>query len=333
MKLRLKRGIGENASCSRQRIARSALRAKPGALFSQASRSTSARSDIMPGWQCAPFLKLESVSVRSPHRLLDKIVLITGASRGIGRAVAIRFAEEGANVAVNHYRDGAAAAETLAELAAVSRREGHGARQHCAIEADIGDGAAVADLFADLFARLPRLDILINNAGIQAPTPGEAFEEAQFNRILAVNLTGAALCARHAIAQFLAQGGGGVIINTTSVHEIVPKPGYLAYSIAKGGLGNLTRTLALEFAAHGIRVNAVGPGAVATDMNAAWIHDAAARAAVERHIPLGRAATVEDLAPVFAFLASEDACYITGQTLFACGGLTLFADFKSNWAS
>jgi glucose 1-dehydrogenase len=271
--------------------------------------------------------------VRSPYRLLDKIVLITGASRGIGRAVAIRFAEEGAIVAVNHYRDAAAATDTLAALADASRREGHGKRGHCAFDADVGNAAALETLFTDVFAGLPRLDILINNAGMQAPTPGDDFDDAQFNRILAVNLTGAALCARHAIKHFLAQGGGGVIINTTSVHEIVPKPGYLAYSLAKGALGNLTRTLALEFAAHGIRVNAVGPGAVTTDMNAAWVHDDAARAAVESHIPLGRAATAEDIAPVFAFLASEDSRYMTGQTLFACGGLTLFADFKSNWAS
>jgi glucose 1-dehydrogenase len=287
----------------------------------------------LAGRACAQFFERESGSVLSPYRLLDKFVLITGASRGIGRAVAIRCAEEGSSVAVNHYRDDTAAAETLAALAEASHREGHGARLHCTIEADVGDAVAVGGLFADLLARLPRLDILINNAGIQAPTPGDDFDDAQFARILAVNLTGAALCARHALRQFLAQGGGGIIINTTSVHEIVPKPGYLAYSLAKGGLGNLTRTLALEFAAHGIRVNAVGPGAVTTDMNAAWIHDAAARAMVESHIPLGRAATAEELAPVFAFLASEEARYITGQTLFACGGLTLFADFKSNWAS
>jgi glucose 1-dehydrogenase len=271
--------------------------------------------------------------MRSPHRLLDKTALITGASRGIGRAVAIRFAEEGASVAVNHYRDATAAAETVAALEDASRREGHGARQHYQIDADVGEPSAVARLFAECFARQPRLDILVNNAGIQAPTPGNDFDEAQFLRILAVNLTGAALCARHAIAHFLARGDGGAIINTTSVHEKVPKPGYLAYSIAKGGLGNLTRTLALEFAAHRIRVNAVGPGAVATDMNAAWANDSGARAAIESHIPLGRAAEAEELAPVFAFLASEDASYITGQTLFACGGLTLFADFKSNWAS
>ena len=124
-----------------------------------------------------------------------------------------------------------------------------------------------------------------------------------------------------------------MVINTSSVHEIVPKPGFLAYSMSKGGLGNLTRTLALEFADRGIRVNAVGPGATVTDLNSAWTQDSAKRAMVESHIPMGRAAAPEELAPVFAFLASDEASYITGQTLHACGGLTLHADFARNWSS
>jgi glucose 1-dehydrogenase len=117
------------------------------------------------------------------------------------------------------------------------------------------------------------------------------------------------------------------------VHEIIPKPGYIAYSISKGGMENMTRTLALEYADKGIRVNAVAPGAVNTDMNARWINDPKMRHDVESHIPMGRAAASEEMASVFAFLASDDASYITGQTLFACGGLTLFGDFKKNWSS
>jgi glucose 1-dehydrogenase len=126
---------------------------------------------------------------------------------------------------------------------------------------------------------------------------------------------------------------GGTVINTSSVHEIIPKPGFLAYSMSKGGLGNLTRTLALEFADRGIRVNSVAPGAILTSINDAWRHDPEGRAAVERHIPMGYAATPEDIAPVYAFLASDDARYITGQTIYACGGLTLYGDFKENWSS
>ena len=270
---------------------------------------------------------------RNPHRLTGKTALITGASRGIGRAVAERFAAEGAHVIINHFRDELPAAKCINLLKSASQREGHGTANHLAIDADIGSAAEIAAMFVQALSAFPRIDILVNNAGIQSPTPGAAFDDADLTRILNVNLIGAALCARAALAHFATRPGGGTIINTTSVHESVPKPGFLAYSVAKGGLGNLTRTLALEFAAAGVRVNAVGPGAVATDMNASWLHDRAARAAVESHIPMGRVATAEEIAQVFAFLASDDAAYITGQTIYACGGLTLHGDFRENWAS
>jgi glucose 1-dehydrogenase len=210
---------------------------------------------------------------------------------------------------------------------------GHGERAHRVVEADVAAPGAGGAMVEALVAAWGRLDILVNNAGIQAPTPGEDYDDAALERILAVNVVGAAACARAAIRHFLARPGGGVVVNTSSVHETIPKPGYLAYSLSKGALGNLTRTLALEFADRGIRVNAVGPGAVLTPMNDAWRHDPAARAGVERHIPMGFAATPEALAPVFAFLASDDAAYVTGQTLYADGGLTLYGDFKANWSS
>lgn len=140
-------------------------------------------------------------------------------------------------------------------------------------------------------------------------------------------------CARDALRHFATRPGGGIIINTSSVHEIVPKPGYLAYSLSKGGMANLTRTLALEFVDKGVRVNAVAPGATVTDLNRSWAEDPKARAAVESHIPMGRAASAEELAPIYAFLASDEASYITGQTIYACGGLTLYGDFKKNWSS
>ncbi len=266
-------------------------------------------------------------------RLKDRFALVTGASRGIGLAVAQRFAAEGATVAINHRDDGYLADAALASLHAASREGGHGKRAHRIEEADIADADAVAAMADRLIAAWGRLDVLVNNAGIQSEAPSDRFDDAAFERILAVNLMGAARCARAAIRHFVSRPGGGVIINTSSVHEIVPKPGFLAYSISKGGLGNLTRTLALEFADRGIRVNAVGPGATITDLNNAWAKDPEKRAAVESHIPMGRAATPQELAPIFAFLASDEASYITGQTLYACGGITLHADFARNWSS
>ncbi len=269
----------------------------------------------------------------SRHRFQDKFALVTGGSRGIGRAVAERFAAEGGTVAINHYKDAAEAAETLKSLNHISEAEGHGSKLHRDAPADVAQVADVKAMIDGLVAAWGRLDILINNAGVQAETPGDGFDAATFERIIAVNIMGQAYCAEHAIAHFLTRDGGGTVVNTTSVHEIIPKPGFLAYSVSKGGMGNLTRTLALEFADRGVRVNAVGPGAVLTSMNDAWRNDPKAKQGVESHIPMGRAAEPEDMAKVFSVLASDDASYMTGQTLFACGGLTLYGEFKQNWSS
>ena len=259
-------------------------------------------------------------------RLQGRFALVTGGSSGIGRAVAERFAAEGATVAINHASDEGGARATLAALCAVSPG-------HMVAPADVGEPAACARMVEHVVGAFGRLDILVNNAGIQAETPGDGYDDARLEQILAVNLVGPAACARAALRHFTARPGGGVIINTSSVHERIPKPGFLAYSLSKGGLGNLTRTLALEFADRSIRVNAVAPGATLTAMNQAWADDSGARQAVEAHIPMGRAATPEELAPIFAFLASDEASYITGQTIYACGGLTLYGDFQRNWAS
>ena len=267
------------------------------------------------------------------RRLEGKFALITGASRGIGRAVAVRFAEEGASVAINYAGSEAAAEETLAEARAASRASGYGADRHRIVKADVSDTAAIDAMFEQVLRGGARLDILVNNAGIQAPAPSHEAPLAEYRHILDVNLTGALLCAQAGIRHFLSRPGGGVILNCSSVHEIIPKPAYIAYSVSKGGLGNLTRTLALEFADRGIRVNGVGPGATLTDMNSAWADDPQARRNVESHIPMKRAATPAEIASVFAFLASDDASYVTGQTIYACGGITLYADFKQNWAS
>jgi glucose 1-dehydrogenase len=191
----------------------------------------------------------------------------------------------------------------------------------------------VAAMFVRVIDAFGRVDVLVNNAGIQKPSAAHEIELRDFDAVLGVNLRGAFLCAREAIRHFLKRGGGGTIINNSSVHEIIPKPTYLPYSISKGGMENLTKSLALEYAGQGIRVNAVGPGAVVTPINKAWIDNPKARAEVESHIPMGRAARAEEIAAVFAFLASDDSSYITGQTIFACGGLTLYPEFRVGWSS
>jgi len=257
--------------------------------------------------------------------LAGKKALVTGASSGIGAAVARRLASEGCAVAIN-YRSALEAAEASHVLSAI---DGRG----MIVQADVAEESEVQAMTAMVLDTFGRLDILINNAGIQLPAPSHEVEMKDFDRVLGVDLRGAYLCCRAAIRHFLSRPGGGAIVNNTSVHEIIPKPGYLSYAIAKSGMEGLTRTLALEYAALGIRVNSVGPGATITPINAIWIDDEAARRVVESHIPMGRAASADEMAAVFAFLASEEASYITGQTLFACGGLTLYPEFRTNWSS
>jgi glucose 1-dehydrogenase len=262
--------------------------------------------------------------------LAGKNVLVTGASSGIGHAIAIRFAQEGAHVAMN-YRSPAEHAEATRALAETQLHSAGG--RTILVEADVANERQVKEMVAFVIREFGRLDVLVNNAGIQTPAPSHEAPLEDFDRVLGVNLRGPFLCSREAIRHFLSRPGGGVIVNNSSVHGVIPKPLYLSYSVSKGGLENLTKTLALEYAAAGIRVNAVGPGAVVTPLNRVWTDDPAARAIVESHIPMGRAAEAAEMAAVFAFLASDEASYITGQTLFACGGLTLYPEFRTNWAS
>jgi len=271
------------------------------------------------------------------QRLKGKNVLITGASAGIGEAIAIRFAQEGANVAINHYLDQDLAEAVKAEADAAGKGATIGPTEvspkNMTVQADVSNEQQVVKMFETVIGTLGSLDILVNNAGIQKPVPSHELEMSDFDNVLGVNLRGAFVCSREALRHFLARGIKGVIVNNSSVHQIIPKPKYLSYSISKGGMENLTKTLALEYAGRGIRVNAVGPGATVTPINKAWINDPKARTEVESHIPMGRAATAEEIASVFAFLASDDASYITGQTLFACGGLTLYPEFRTAWSS
>jgi len=265
--------------------------------------------------------------------LKGKNVLVTGGSSGIGQAIAVRFAEYGANVAINYLRQPEEARETEEQVQACVHKVRQEGVQDVLVGGDVSDEEDVVRMVGEAVEGLGGLDILVNNAGIQISRPSEELSSADFDRVLAVNLRGSFMCAREAIRHFLGEEKGGPIVNISSVHQLIPKPNYLGYSTSKGGMQNLTRTLALEFAARGIRVNGVGPGATVTPINRAWIDDPVKRAQVEEHIPMRRAGDADEMAGVTAFLASDLAAYITGQTIFVDGGLTLFPSFATPWSS
>ena len=262
-----------------------------------------------------------------------KNVLITGGSSGIGQAIAVRFAEYGANVAINYLKQPEEARETEEQVHACVHKVRQVGVQDVLVGGDVSDEADVVRMVGEAAEALGGIDVLVNNAGIQISRPSAELSSADFDRVLAVNLRGSFLCAREAIRHFLGEDEGGAIVNISSVHQLIPKPNYLGYSVSKGGMQNLTRTLALEYAGQGIRVNGVGPGATVTPINRAWIDDPVKREMVTAHIPMARAGTSDEMAGVTCFLASDDAAYITGQTIFVDGGLTLFADFREPWSS
>ena len=265
--------------------------------------------------------------------LKGKNVLVTGGTSGIGQAIAVRFAECGANVAINYLRRPEEAEDTEEKVhACVARVRQHGVR-NVLVQGDVSKEDDVVRMLEDTIDQLGGLDILVNNAGIQISKPSHELSAEDFDKVIAVNLRGAFLCAREALKRFLAAGTPGVIVNISSVHQIIPKPDYLGYSASKGGMMNLTRTLALEYAGQGIRVNGIGPGATITPINRAWVDDPVKSEMVTAHIPMRRAGTADEMAGIACFLASDDAAYITGQTLFVDGGLTLFADFREPWSS
>jgi glucose 1-dehydrogenase len=265
--------------------------------------------------------------------LQGKNVLVTGGSSGIGQAIAVRFAEYGANVAINYLRSPEEARDTEEQVQACTARVRRMGVRDVVVGGDVSDEDDVVRMVGEAADALGGVDVLVNNAGIQISRPSEELSSADFDRVLAVNLRGAFLCAREAVRHFLTEDKGGSIVNVSSVHQLIPKPGYLGYSTSKGGMQNLTRTLALEYAGRGIRVNGVGPGATVTPINRAWIDDPVKRAQVEEHIPMRRAGEADEMAGVTCFLASDMAAYITGQTLFVDGGLTLFPSFLSPWSS
>ena len=266
-----------------------------------------------------------------------KTAIVTGGSSGIGQAIAIRLGHEGVNVAVNYVGrlEGAQATkEAIEEGISDCMAQLHDAPGRAMlVEADVSDEADVSEMFDKVTAEFGTVDCLVNNAGIQIAAPSHELDVAAFDRVLAVNLRGSFLCAQQAIRRLLDAGQPGAIVNISSVHQVIPKPQFLAYSVSKGGMQNLTRTLALEYAASNIRVNAVGPGATVTPINRAWIDDPEKSALVTSHIPMGRPGGAGEMAAATAFLLSDEAAYVTGQTLFVDGGLTLYADFRGTWSS
>jgi glucose 1-dehydrogenase len=269
--------------------------------------------------------------------LQGKVAVVTGGSSGIGQAIAIRLGEEGVNVAINYVGpvEGAEATKEAIEhgVDLCMKKMSEGGTRPILVRADVSDEHDVGQMFDRVLEEYGRIDFLINNAGIQIAADSDQLPVAAFDKVLAVNLRGAFLCAQQAVRHLLQAERPGVIVNVSSVHQLIPKPRFLGYSVSKGGMQNLTRTLALEYAAHGIRVNGIGPGATVTPINRSWIDDPMKRAMVESHIPMRRAGDAEEMAAATAFLCSDEAAYITGQTLFIDGGLTLYPSFETTWSS
>jgi 3-oxoacyl-[acyl-carrier protein] reductase len=242
--------------------------------------------------------------------LADKVAIVTGGSRGIGRAVAVAFAAEGAAVAVVH-------ASPLAGDAVVQAIQSRGGKAR-AWQADMADTAAVDAMVEEVLAHFGRVDILVNNAGITKDGPFVRMKDADFDRVIAVNLRGCFACAR-AVSRPMMKQRGGRIINVSSVVGLHGNAGQANYAAAKAGIVGLTKALARELASRSVTVNAVAPGTIDTDMTQAIPE--AARAALIARIPLGRIGTPQDLTGVFLLLASEAGAYITGQVIQVDGGL------------
>jgi len=246
--------------------------------------------------------------------------LVTGASSGIGEATAERLGREGANVCVNYYSEGERDdAERV--VAAVEKAGGVA----IAVQADVGDEDGVRRMVARVAGELGGLDLLVNNAGIEKQVPLLEMSLDDWSAVLRTNLTGAFLCLREA-GKVMAEGGGGVVVNISSVHEFIPWPGFAHYCASKGGLKLLMETAARELAPK-IRVVNIAPGAIVTPINKFVLDDPEAEHAVEEEIPLGRMGSAEEIAAAVAWVASEQAGYVTGTTLVVDGGMSLYPKF------
>ncbi len=246
--------------------------------------------------------------------LQGKVAIVTGGNTGIGAAVVIALADQGAKVVIDYVAHPDATEELERKLHALGDTA-------VGVEADVSKVEDIQRMIDTAVSNFGRLDVMVNNAGIETRTSVLDTTEGQFEKVMAVNLKSAFFGTQLAAKQMIAQGGGGRIINMTSVHEDWPMPGNTAYCLSKGGMRMLTRTAGVELAPHNICVVGVGPGAVNTPINAQTINDPAALAKLNSAIPIGRMAEPEEIASVVAFLAGDGASYVTATTIFADGGI------------
>jgi glucose 1-dehydrogenase len=262
-------------------------------------------------------LKVEEAKRR---RLEGRRALVTGANSGIGRAIALRLGLEGAGVVVNYLVQPEEAEKVVTEI------EGAGSKA-LAINADVSDEGQVEEMFRRAAEALGGLDILVNNAATEMRRPFLEMPLEDWRRVIEVDLTGPFLCSQRAARLMVESGAGGSIVNITSVHQRIPWGGYAHYCAAKAGLEMLTKTIALELATENVRVNSVAPGAIATPLNREVWSEPEMMSDLLNKIPVRRAGEVEEIASVVAFLCSDESSYMTGQTVYVDGGMTLYPAF------
>lgn len=249
-------------------------------------------------------------------RLQDKIVLVTGGSRGIGRGIVETVAAEGAHVAVNYARSEEQANAVADAVRALDRRA-------LAVQADVADRAQVEAMVATVTAGLGPIDVLVNNAGIESIVPFLELDDEEWARVTATNLKGPWTCGQVVAREMVRQGRGGAIVNIGSIQAGMVFPGRTHYAPTKRGLEALTTNMAVELAPHGIRVNCLHPGLFDTDMTSWVMDDPEILPRVLERIPLGRAAQPSEMGPAVVFMASDDASYVTGQSLYVDGGMLI----------
>ena len=248
-------------------------------------------------------------------RLANKVALITGSSKGIGRAIAERFAQEGADVVIDYNSTRSGAEDALRTVEAAGRRG-------LIVKADLSSTAEVRKLVATAIAHFGRLDILVNNAGVETHAPFWEVTEEDYDRVLDVNLKGVFFTTQEMVRHLMQTKRRGKIVNISSVHEDLPFPNFAAYCASKGGLKMLTRNLSVELGPLGININSIAPGAIETPINTKLLNDPQKLNALLTQIPLSRLGKPDDVSGLAVFLASDDADYVTGSTYFVDGGLT-----------